>query len=94
MQMSSRIDMKIDPETKQLAERAAAACGQSLSSYLLTLIRRDAPKVLFEQQQITLTNRQYDDFIRACETPAAEWTLSEKLAQAAAQLDEQGFTWR
>ena len=28
MQMSSRIDMKIDPETKQLAERAAAAYSQ------------------------------------------------------------------
>lgn len=94
MQMSSRIDMKIDPETKQLAERAAAACGQSLSGYLLALIRKDAPKVLSEQQQITLTNRQYDDFIRACETCNEEWVLSEKLAQAAAQLDEQGFTWR
>lgn len=93
MQALSRIDMKTDMETKLLAERAAAAAGMSLSAYLHHLIWKNAPAVLDEQQRIMMTNRQYDAFIRACETPEA-WPQSKKLQTAAAEMDAEGFQWR
>lgn len=93
MPTMSRIDMKIDLETKLLAERAAAACGQSLSAYLYSLIRKDAPQVLAEQQQIIITNQQYDAFIQACEQES-DWEPSAKLTAVMQQMDEDGFKWR
>lgn len=42
-----RITLHVDPETKQLAQRAAAAMGcASLTEFLLYLIRENAPLIL------------------------------------------------
>lgn len=93
LKMDSRIDMKIDSETKMLAERAAAACGQSLSAYLYSLIRQNAPKVLEEQQKIQLSNQQYNAFIAACEQ-AENWRLPEKLISEIESMDNEFPKWR
>lgn len=91
----SRLDMKIDKETKLLAERAAAASGQSLSSYIYNLIRKDAPQILEEQQKIILTNLQYEEFIRACNIEATDdWPLSDKLIAVGRAMDQEGTKWR
>ena len=95
LKQNARIDLKVDADMKLLAERAAAASGQTLSAYLLSLIRRDAPKVLAEQQQIILSTQQYSDFIRSCEASAEEWPYSDgSLAEIARKLDAEGFQWR
>lgn len=93
MQAVSRIDMKIDTETKLLAERAAAAAGMSLSGYLHNLIWKNAPAVLDEQQRIVMNNRKYDAFIRACET-SETWPQSTKLQETAEEMDAESFQWR
>ena len=44
-----RIEMRVDADTKNMAERASAALGYaSLTEYLTRLIREDAPMVLQE----------------------------------------------
>ena len=91
----SRLDMKIDKETKLLAERAAAVTGQSLSSFIYSLIRQNAPQILEEQNKIVLKNRQYDLFIQACSSKSAEeWPLSQKLIKAGRDIQQEGIQWR
>lgn len=41
-----RLEAKIKPETKRLAERAALVTGVTLTDYLIKLIQEDAPKPL------------------------------------------------
>ncbi len=95
LKQNARIDLKVDADIKLLAERAAAATGQTLSAYLLSLIRQDAPKVLAEQQHIMLSTQHYSDFMRSCEKSAQEWPYSgDELVKVAKQLDAESFQWR
>lgn len=83
-----RIDMRVNEQTKQLAERAAAISGCSVTEYLTRLIQQDAPKILNGETRITLTNEQFDQFIAACERSKP---ISPRLRKAAEQLDREGF---
>jgi uncharacterized protein (DUF1778 family) len=82
--------MKIDSETKLLAERAAAVQGLSLSAYLNSLIRQNAPLILAEQHRIKLTNLQYDRFAKACEQPE-NWPQSVKLLNIVKEIESEGY---
>lgn len=86
--LSSRIEICVDIETKQLAERAAAASGSSLSEFLVRLIQDKAPQILQEHTNIQLSNQQFDRFIEVCNTQQA---VPEHLKQAALLLDKEGF---
>ena len=90
MQISSRIDMKIDSDTKLLAERAAAVQGLSLSAYLNSLIRQNAPLILAEQHRIKLTSLYYDRFAKACEQPE-NWPQSVKLLNIVKEIESEGY---
>jgi uncharacterized protein (DUF1778 family) len=83
-----RIDMRVNEQTKQLAERAAAISGCSITEYLVRLIQQDAPKVLNGETRIALSNEQFDHFMAACEQTKP---LSPRLREAARQLDKEGF---
>ena len=88
MSAAERIDMRVDAETKQLAERASTASGCSLSQYLTRLIRSDAPKILEEASNISLTNEQFDSFIEIC---SKSKPLSDKIIRTAERLNTEGF---
>lgn len=84
-----RIEMRVDVETKQLAERAAAALGcASLTEFMVRLIRDNAPAILQQQSAIQLTAEQFDRFLAVCESEPARY---EVLQDAARRLDEEGF---
>lgn len=84
-----RIEMRVDVETKLLAERAAAASGcSSLTEFLVRLIRDQAPQILQEQANIELSNTQFDRFIEICN---AQQSVPNRLKQAAQLLDKEGF---
>ena len=85
---TERIEARFPAELKVLAERAALASGYTLTDYLANLVRNDAPKRLKAQNEITLTNKQFDHFIKACESAPAP---SKKILDAAQKLDEEGF---
>ena len=83
-----RIEARFMPEVKQLAERAAAFSGLSLTDYLAKLVRDDAPRVLKTRTEIQLTNEQFDNFLVICQ---ADSEPSQALKDAAKRLDEEGF---
>ena len=78
-----------DPETKRLAERAAALGFGSMADYITRLIREDAPKRLAEQALIQVSNEQFDHFLAACNDTSR--MPSERLREAAARLDKEGY---
>ena len=87
---SQRIDMRVDTETKQIAERAAAALGcSSLTEYITRLIKENSPRIIQQQTEIKLTNQQFDSFIRACEDTHLK--PSSEILAAAKLLDTEGF---
>jgi uncharacterized protein (DUF1778 family) len=55
-----RVDVRFPAELKALAERAALASGCSLSDYLTSLVRIEAPMRLQANNEITLANTQFD----------------------------------
>ncbi len=85
-----RIEMRVSPEVKNLAERASAAMGcTSLTEFVTRLIREHAPNILAKQTTIELTNAQFDNFLAVCN----EQTLkpSQPLLNAAKRLDKEGY---
>ncbi len=85
-----RIDMRVDSDIKQLAERASAAAGYaSLTDFLTHLIRENAPAILKQQTTIELTNNQFDQFMAACMNKTA--APSTRVQEAARRLDQEGF---
>lgn len=87
--LRERIEMRVDAETKLLAERAAAALGcASLTEFMVRLIRDNAPQILQAQAAIELTSAQFDQFLQLS---AAAPAPAERLKVAAARLDQEGF---
>ena len=85
-----RIEMRVDADVKHLAERASAAQGfASLTDFITSLIRDNAPLILQNKTSIQLTNAQFDNFIAACE--GTERQPSKRLIAAAKRLDAEGF---
>ena len=85
-----RIEMRIDSETKSMAERASAALGcASLTEYLIRLIRENAPKALEQEASIQVTNTQFDNFVAICNN--VELMPSDRIMAAAKRLDAEGF---
>lgn len=87
---NERIEMRVNTETKLLAERASAALGcASVTEYLTRLIHDSAPQVLEQQTAIHLSNEQFDRFIAACQGKGGR--PSPRILKAAKRLDKEGF---
>jgi len=85
-----RIEMRVDAETKTLAERASATMGcASLTEFMVRLIREHAPEILRHETSTQLTNAQFDAFIAVCND--TERKPSARILEAAKRLDEDGF---
>lgn len=83
--------MRVDLETKLMAERASAALGcSSLTEYITRLIRENSPEIIQQQTEIKLSNQQFDNFIELCEDVTLK--PSETLLAAAKRLDKDGLT--
>ncbi|MBT4522639.1 MAG: DUF1778 domain-containing protein [Halieaceae bacterium] len=87
---TARLDMRVDTDTKQLAERASAAAGySSLTDFVTHLIRENAPEILKQQTNIELSNQHFDQFMAACMDDNV--TPSPRILEAAKRLDQEGF---
>ncbi len=85
-----RIEMRVDTETKRIAERASAALGcASLTEFMTRLIRDNAPRILEQQASIQLTNAQFDHFESVCNDTAR--APSARILKAAKRLDTEGL---
>jgi uncharacterized protein (DUF1778 family) len=87
---NQRIELRVDLETKQIAERAAVALGcSSLTEYITRLIRENSPKIIQQQTEIKLNHQQFERFITLCEDTTVK--PSSRLLKAAQRLDYEGF---
>lgn len=85
-----RIEMRVDTETKGMAERAAAALGcASLTEFMTRLIRENAPQILEHETTMQLTSAKFDQFLTVCSD--TERRPSERIMEAAKRLDTEGY---
>jgi len=67
---TTRLDMRVPLEIKELAEKSSALLGSaSLTEFVVQAIREKATRVLAEANAITLSNQQFDAFMTACQHP-------------------------
>ena len=64
-----RLDLRIDPDRKELLKRAADARHQSLTEFVLGSAEREAEVVLREQQTMALSPRARVAFVEALMHP-------------------------
>jgi uncharacterized protein (DUF1778 family) len=65
---TARLDMRLDAEIKEMAEKASALLGRkSLTEYVVELMERDASKVIAEHESITVQDDVFDRFMDACD---------------------------
>lgn len=67
---SARINLRTSPEAKALIERAAALMGTTVSSFMLQNAYEAARRVVADNDTIMLSQRDFEDFIVACEKPS------------------------
>ncbi len=65
---TTRLDMRVNSEIKEKAEKAAALTGlKSLTEYVVRLIDDNASKVIAQYESMTVENNIFDSFMQACE---------------------------
>ena len=62
------IEIHLDAETKQLAERTAATLGYATLTEFFILFKNHAPQVLQEHSHIQLSHAQFEQFVEVCQT--------------------------
>ena len=88
MVATARIEMRVSPDIKSEAERAAALLGmKSLTEFITLAIHEKAQAVIQSQERLTLSNDVFDQFFAACE---ANVQPSNKLQSLAEKVDQQG----
>jgi uncharacterized protein (DUF1778 family) len=66
---TSRIEVRITDEERELDAAAAAAVGQSLSEFFRSAARARAEAILAEHQQIALNSDEAQRFLAALDEP-------------------------
>jgi uncharacterized protein (DUF1778 family) len=85
---AGRLQIRVEPQDKQLLERAARATRQNLSAFVMRAAALHAEEVLAERSSIRLSRDAAQAFSEALAGPA---TVNERLAAA---LDRpRGFSW-
>ena len=83
------IEIHLDAETKQLAERTAATLGYAtLTEFFIYLIQNHAPQVLQQHVHIQLSHAQFKQFVEVCQT---QNTVPARLKQTTQLLDKENF---
>jgi uncharacterized protein (DUF1778 family) len=84
-----RLEIRIQPDIKKLAERAAVSAGSTLTDLVTQLIREHAPAIIEKKKNITLSNAQYDNFLAICNDKTEK--PSQSLSDVAKRLDSEGY---
>lgn len=66
---ANRLEVRIDPARKQLVEQAAELLGQTISSFTVATLIREAQDVIERFGTISLSRRDADAFIAAIDNP-------------------------
>ncbi len=89
MAATVRIEIRVSPEIKREAERAAALLGiESLTEFITQAVREKSQKVIQTQQGLILSHTVFDPFFTTCQ---ADIKPSLALQALAEKVDKQGF---
>lgn len=81
----ARLNFRLDPAIKELIERAAGYSGETVTSYAVSTLVRDARRVVQEHEQTTLSDRDREIFLSLLDDPPAP---TDALRRAAARHRE------
>ncbi|WP_292258417.1 DUF1778 domain-containing protein [Brevundimonas sp.] len=65
------INLRIESQTRQLIDDAAAILGKTRTEFMIETARRQAIDVLLDQRLFVLDSGQYDAFVHALDNPPA-----------------------
>lgn len=65
------INLRIETQTRQLIDEAAAILGKTRTEFMIDSARRQAVDVLLDQRLFVLDSARYDAFLRALDNPPA-----------------------
>jgi uncharacterized protein (DUF1778 family) len=65
------INLRIDANTRQLIDEAAAILGKTRTEFMVESARRQAVDVLLDQRLFALDSEYYDAFVQALDNPPA-----------------------
>ncbi|MBF0137939.1 MAG: DUF1778 domain-containing protein [Magnetococcus sp. DMHC-1] len=82
---SSRLQMRVTPERRNLLEQAARLTGRSLSQFVLDSAEQAAIRTIEEQRVLRLTQRDSDFLVAALLNPPVP---GERLRKAATRYQE------
>lgn len=86
---TSRLDIRLDQEVKDKAEKASALLGmKSLTEYIVRLMDEDATQVIAEHESVIVKDNVFDEFMAACDKAKAP---NPALLAAAQFADKSGI---
>lgn len=65
------INLRIEADTRQLIDDAAAILGKTRTEFMIETARRQAIDVLLDQRLFALDSKRYDAFVHALDNPPA-----------------------
>jgi uncharacterized protein (DUF1778 family) len=65
------INLRIEANTRQLIDEAAAILGKTRTEFMVESARREAIDVLLDQRLFSLDSERYDAFVQALDNPPA-----------------------
>jgi uncharacterized protein (DUF1778 family) len=68
---SSSISLRIEPNTRQLIDDAAAILGKTRTDFMIESARQWAIDVLLDQKLFALDSQRYDAFMHLLDNPPA-----------------------
>lgn len=83
---SDRLNLRIEPELRELFETAAAAAKMTLSSFILSAVRTRAEQQLADRVDYSVTAEQWQVFMEALDRPPRKIPRLERLLAKPARL--------
>ena len=80
-QRQARIEIRIDPSSKELVEKAASILGQSLSSFIVSRMVADAQQVIDAHSRTMLSLQDWQRFHAVLNNPPTPNTTLKKVAR-------------
>jgi uncharacterized protein (DUF1778 family) len=76
---TTKINLRVSQETRDLIDSAAAAVNKSRTEFMLESARQHAIDVLLDQRLFVLKSDQHDAFMRVLDNPPAPSAALKKL---------------
>ncbi|HEX8694730.1 MAG TPA: DUF1778 domain-containing protein [Longimicrobium sp.] len=83
---AARLSFRVDPSIKRLIERAARYSGETVTSYALSALVRDARQVVQAHELTILSDRDRDRFLALLDDPPEPNEALRRAARRYAEL--------